>query len=42
MVVEPVLCPTCQSIDIVRHGLSAEGSLVINVATQTVSVAPSS
>jgi transposase-like protein len=25
MIVEPVLCPTCQSIHIVRHGLSAEG-----------------
>jgi len=25
MVLEPVLCPTCQSSDIVRYGLSAEG-----------------
>ena len=25
MVLEPVLCPTCQSSDIVRHGLSGEG-----------------
>jgi transposase-like protein len=25
MVLEPVLCPTCQSIDVGRHGHSAEG-----------------
>jgi transposase-like protein len=25
MVLEPVLCPTCQGIDVVRHGLSGEG-----------------
>jgi insertion element IS1 protein InsB len=25
MVLEPVLCPTCQSINVVRHGRSAEG-----------------
>ena len=25
MVIEPVLCPTCQSSDIVKHGQSAEG-----------------
>ena len=25
MVLEPVLCPTCQSSDVVRHGYSGEG-----------------
>jgi transposase-like protein len=25
MVVEPVLCPTCESINVFRHGRSAEG-----------------
>jgi transposase-like protein len=25
MALEPVLCPTCQSIDVARHGASAEG-----------------
>jgi transposase-like protein len=25
MVLEPVLCPTCQSINVGRHGRSAEG-----------------
>jgi insertion element IS1 protein InsB len=25
MVLEPVSCPTCQSIDVFRHGQSAEG-----------------
>jgi insertion element IS1 protein InsB len=25
MVLEPVLCPTCQSIDVYRHGRSAQG-----------------
>lgn len=25
MVLEPVLCPTCKGIDVVRHGRSAEG-----------------
>jgi insertion element IS1 protein InsB len=25
MVLEPVSCPTCQSIDVFRHGRSAEG-----------------
>jgi transposase-like protein len=25
MVLEPVLCPTCQSSDVVRHGSSDEG-----------------
>lgn len=25
MILEPVLCPTCQSSDVVRHGPSAEG-----------------
>jgi hypothetical protein len=25
MVLEPVLCPTCQSINVGRHGHSAEG-----------------
>jgi transposase-like protein len=26
MVVEPVLCPTCESINVFRHGRSAEGT----------------
>lgn len=25
MVLDPVLCPTCQSSDVVRHGKSGEG-----------------
>jgi transposase-like protein len=25
MVLEPVLCPTCHSSDVVRHGRSGEG-----------------